>query len=128
METIGELTKHDRDPVRRNRWVLMIDGVDAYTVNDVKLPVLVVGSNVQELSLSLYNPGNGKQNARLKAWFDVPTFRFGELKLLGPTGNVVEHWKFQVKLKTITFDDLDYTCSGLMATHVLFELRSLVLD
>src|SRR5579885_322472 len=112
------------EPFRVNRWVMMLEGVDAFLVKTVEGPIIEPGTSVQTMTLALYNVVGSDQNERLKAWTELPTLKDGELKFLDPVGCVVELWRFRAKPLKMWFDKLDYASADLLATYVQFELNS----
>jgi hypothetical protein len=124
METITAkaLLPNKFEPLRNDRWVLMIDGIDAFLVKTVQAPIINTSSTQRELIVALYNEVGGDQNVRLKAWVEMPISKPGELKFLDPVGKVVELWKFRAKPERMWFDKFDYSDTSLMATYVAFDL------
>src|SRR5271168_3210301 len=99
METVAveKLIPVRFEPLRNNRWIMMLEGVDAFLVKTVEPPVIEPMSNRHTLTIALYNTIGGDQNTRLKAWLDSPSTRDGNLKFLDPVGNVVERWEFRAR-------------------------------
>jgi|SRR5579863_514998 len=127
METVAveKLIPKAFEPLRVNRWVMMLEGVDAFLVKTVEPPVIEPGTgNQTQLEIELYNVVGGDQNERLKAWLELPTQKDGELKFLDPVGTVVERWTFRAKPLKMWFDKLDYASANLLATHLLVELSA----
>ena len=112
------------EPFRVNRWVMMLEGVDAYLVKTVEGPIIEPGVSSRMVTLALHNMVGSDQNERLKKWIELPTLKEGELKFLDPVGCVIERWTFQAKPKKMWFDKLDYASANLLATYVQLELNS----
>jgi len=120
----NKLLPNKFEPLRVNRWVMMLEGVDAYLVKTVEPPVIESNSSTKILVLGLFNVASGDQNERLKAWLDAPLSKDGELKFLDPVGTVVELWKFRVRPQKMWFDKLDYNSSGLLTTYLQIETET----
>jgi hypothetical protein len=127
METVAveKLLPDKFEPLRVNRWIMMLEGVDAFLVKTVEPPVIEPGtSSSQTLEIALYNVVGGDQNERLKAWLELPTSKDGELKFLDPVGTVVERWTFRARPLKMWFDKLDYASANLLATHLLVDVHN----
>lgn len=118
------------DPKTVNRWVLKLDGVDAYLVRSVSAPfirppepvappMVIMGSFTTTstepikhdpiVEVKLYNTlDGGAMNSSLQDWVFDPKPRAGKLQFLGPTGVADETWTFNAIPMSVTFSDLDY--------------------
>jgi hypothetical protein len=140
------------EPKRKNRWVLMIEGVDAYlmkstarptyTTEEIEMPFInsrryLAGvTKFNELPCVLFDPiaPSGAQQVMewLRLHFESVSGRSGyadfykrdvQLKLLDPVGTVIELWDLKgVWIKESNFGELDYTSNG-EAQEISLTLR-----
>lgn len=135
----GQLVQPDWEPKRSNRWILDWDGFDAWTLKTFARPSFNVNEIVidfinskrywagkfewQQAELSLQDPITPSAAQRTMEWvrkiFENATGRAGyksayaaknfKLKMLDPTGVVVEQWDFHNAWPTnVNFGALDY--------------------
>lgn len=139
------------EPKRKNRWVLMIEGVDAYlmktaarptyTTEEVEMPFInsrryVAGlTKFNEMAVTLYDPIAPSGAQQIMEWlrlhFESVSGRSGyadfykrdvQLKLLDPVGTVVELWDLKgVWIKEANFGELTYEDGG--AQEIAMTLR-----
>ena len=121
----NKLTPEKFEPVRRHRWVMMLEGVDAYMVNAVELPVIETGNSQLTMTLSLHNAVGDDQNTRLMSWLKLMNPRKGQLKFLDPVGAVTELWQLQVRPQKMWFDRLDYASATPLITHLALDVDEL---
>lgn len=130
------------EPKRNTRWVLAIEGVDAYllktaqrptvTTEEIEMPFinsrryLAGTTKYNTISIGIYDPiaPSGAQQITewLRTCFEVVSGRAGyadfykrdiQLKLLDPVGTVVELWDIKGAFVTeANFGDLDYTSNA----------------
>lgn len=126
------------EPKRKNRWVLMIEGIDAYiikttarpavTTDEVEVPFInsrryLAGlTKFNEMEVTLYDPiaPSGAQQVMewLRLVFESVSGRSGyadfykrdiQLKLLDPVGTVVELWDIKgAWIKDVKYGELTY--------------------
>lgn len=112
------------EPKRQNRWIVVWDGIDTYTLRNFARPNLNMGEVVidyintkryftgkfewQTISMTLNDPIAPSQAQKMMEWvrlaYENVTGRAGykemytaknfRLKLLDPPGSVVEEWEF----------------------------------
>ena len=129
------------EPKRKFRWILAIDGIDAYTAKTASRPQVVFDETIidyvnqkrylagkgawQPLNIALYDPIVPSASQKVSEWlrlcWENVTGRMGyanfykktiNLKLLDPTGAVVEEWELQgTWVQDANFNDLDYSVS-----------------
>ena len=129
------------EPKRKNRWVLMIEGIDAYiiktaarpqvTTEEVEIPFInsrrYVAGNVkfEQMTITLHDPiaPSGAQQVMewIRTHFESVSGRAGyadfykrdiQLKMLDPVGTVVELWDIKGAFLTAAdFGSLDYSTS-----------------
>lgn len=130
------------EPKRKTRWVLMIEGIDAflmktaarpqYTTEEVELPFInsrryVAGvTKFSEMACTLYDPIAPSGAQQVMEWirlhFESVSGRSGyadfykrdvQLKMLDPVGTVIELWDIKgCWIKEAKFGELDYTNNG----------------
>ena len=126
------------EPKRKNRWVLMIEGIDAYiikttarptvTTEEVEVPFInarryLAGlTKFNTIAVTLHDPIAPSGAQQIMEWvrlhFESVSGRAGyadfykrnlQLKLLDPVGNVIEQWDMTGVFPTeINFGDLTY--------------------
>lgn len=126
------------EPKRKFRWIVAINGIDAFTAKASSRPQLTFGETVIDyinqkrylsgkgtwnpLSLTLYDPIVPSAAQKVMEWvrldWENVTGRMGyaqfykktiNLKLLDPVGAVVEDWELQgTWIQDANFNDLDY--------------------
>lgn len=129
------------EPMRKFRWILSINGIDAFTAKTAARPQLVFDETVidygnqkrylagkgiwQELPITLYDPIVPSASQKVAEWirlcWENTTGRMGyaqfykktiNLKMLGPPGDVVQDWEMQgTWVKESNWGDLDYSVS-----------------
>jgi len=138
---VTQLLANSYEPKRQFRWILEIDGVDAWTAKTSQRPkkdfeVTVVDyinqkrylagkGEWKEIEITLYDPIAPSASQKITQWLrrihDDPTGRMGyaemykqnfSLKLLDGVGNVVEKWTIRGGWPMNTdFGALDYATS-----------------
>ncbi len=138
---INQMLANKVEHKRQFRWILSLDGIDAFTARTMDRPkkqfeetvVDYVNQKVyyagkgewQQISISLHDPIAPSQAQKVTNWLrmvhDDPTGRMGyaefykkdfSLKLLDPVGNVVEKWNCIGGWPTnVDFGQLDYSSS-----------------
>lgn len=149
---INQLLANEYEPKRAFRWLLEIDGIDAFTAKTAARPTKDVQEiridwiNVQRwlagktewqtLDIELYDPIAPSQSQKVLEWLklvhDDDTGRMGyanvykktfNLKLLDGPGNVVEKWKcVGAWPKNVQFGTLDMAQNE--ALTVKFTIRA----
>jgi len=129
------------EPKRKFRWILAINGIDAFTAKVAARPQITFDETVidyinvkrylsgkaawQQLNVTLYDPIVPSAAQKVMEWirldFENVTGRMGyaqyykktiNLKLLDPVGAVVEDWELQgTWIQDANFNDLDYSVS-----------------
>lgn len=148
---ISQMLANDYEPKRKFRWILEIDGIDAFTARTASRPKhafeetivdfintkqYFAGKNTWEaIPIELVDPISPSASQKVMQWLrlihDTPTGRMGyksmyaknfSLKLLGPVGDVVEKWNFiNGWPNNPDFGELDYKDSEVVT--VKFNLR-----
>ena len=149
---INQLFANEYEPKRAFRWILEIDGIDAFTAKTAARPskqvqeIKIDWINVQRwlagktewqpLDIELYDPIAPSQSQKILEWLklvhDDETGRMGyadiykktfNLKILDGGGLVVEKWKcVGAWPQNIQFGNLDYSSNE--ALTVKFTIRA----
>jgi uncharacterized iron-regulated protein len=139
------------EPKRKFRWILAINGIDAFTAKTASRPQVVFDETVveyinqkrylsgkgtwQQLKLTLYDPIVPSASQKVMEWirlnWENVTGRMGyaqfykktiNLKLLDPVGAIVEDWELQgTWIQDSNFGELDYSVSD--PTEIALVLR-----
>lgn len=137
------------EPKRKNRWVLMIEGIDAYivksasrpsmTMNPVEIPFInsvryIAGrAQFEEMAVTLHDPIAPSGAQQVMEWIrscqETVSGRAGyadfykrdiQLKLLDPIGTVVELWDIKgAFITSAQFGELTYEDTGTVADITL---------
>ncbi len=137
----GALLADTYEPKRKNRWVIAINGLDAFTAKTATRPQISFDETVidyinekrylagkytwQPMNLTINDPIVPSAAQKVMEWirlcYESQTGRMGyaqfyqkniNLKLLDPVGAVVEDWEIQnAWIQDSNFNDLDYTSS-----------------
>jgi len=137
----NDLLANTYEPKRKGRWVIAINGIDAFTAKTATRPQVTFDETVIDyinvkryvagkatwapLNLSLYDPINPSAAQKVMEWirlcFENVTGRMGyavfyqktiNLKLIDGPGAVVEDWELQnCWIQDANFNDLDYSLS-----------------
>jgi len=135
---VSALLPNRFEPKRKNRWILQIEGIDAFllktaqrptvTTDEVEMPFInsrrYVASltKFNEMNITLYDaiaPSSAQQVTEwMRLCFESVSGRAGyadfykrdvQLKLIDPVGTVVELWDIKgAWIKSATFGDLTY--------------------
>ena len=135
---VVDLLPNKFEPKRQNRWVLAIEGIDAFLVKSAKRPSISFNETTIEfinskrylagklsyetLSVTLYDPIAPSGAQQVMEWVRTHTEtvsgrsgyadfykRDCQLKMLDPVGTVVELWDLKgCFLTSAGFGDLDY--------------------
>jgi hypothetical protein len=129
------------EPKRKNRWIIAINGIDAFTAKLASRPQLTFDETVidyinqkrylsgkgtwSSFNLTLNDPIVPSAAQKVMEWvrldWENVTGRMGyanfykktiNLKMLDPAGAVVEDWELQgAWIQEVNFNDLDYSSS-----------------
>lgn len=146
------------EPKRKNRWVLMIEGVDAYLIKSTKRPsvttdeveVPFINSRRYLAGLTKFNtidvvlhdpiaPSGAQQVMEwLRTCYESVSGRAGyadfykrdiQLKLLDPVGTVVELWDIKGAFATtVDFGELTYDDGGVVEINLTLRYDQAVLQ
>lgn len=149
--SVQQMLADSYEPKRKFRWIIAINGIDAFTAKTASRPQVVFDETVidygnqkrylsgkgtwQALSLTLYDPIVPSASQKVMEWirlnWENATGRMGyaqfykktiNLKLLDPVGAVVEDWEMQgTWIQDANFNDLDYAASE--AVEIALVLR-----
>lgn len=152
-QTLGttELLQQPYEPKRKFRWILGIEGIDAYTLKTAARPSLtfeevaidyintkryVSGKQTwNTIAVTTHDPISPSASQKVMDWirinYEPQTGRMGyatfykkqiTLKLLDPQGTVVEWWNIDgAWVQEANFGDLDYSSSD--NVEVSFTMR-----
>ncbi len=137
----ADLLSQQFEPKRKFRWILSIDGIDAFTLKTAQRPNIVFDETVidyinvkryvagkatwQPITITTQDPIVPSAAQKVMEWvrlcFENTTGRMGytqfykkeiNLKLLDPVGAVVENFRIQgAWAQEVNFGDLDYSTS-----------------
>lgn len=149
---INQLLSNEAEPKRMFRWVVEIDGIDAWTAKTFARPSqkfesvtidyinqkrYIAGKNEwNTLALTLWDPIMPSASQKITQWLrlvhDAPTGRMGyaemykknfSLKLLDGPGNVVEKWNvIGAWPMEVDFGELDYANSETATIQVTIRM------
>ena len=138
---VQQLLADTYEPKRKFRWIMSINGIDAFTLKTATRPQITFEETVidyvnmkrylagkpawQQMNLTLYDPIVPSAAQKVMEWvrlaFENVTGRMGyaqfyqktiNLKMLDPVGAVVEDWELQNSwIVDANFNDLDYAVS-----------------
>ena len=138
---VNQLLANPYEPKRKYRWLLQIDGVDAFVMKTAARPSFTLDETVIDyintkryvagkqtwnpLNITLHDPIAPSAAQEVMDWaricYEPLTGRAGyasyykkniTLKLLDPQGTVIELWDIQgAWLQDVNFGDLDYASS-----------------
>ncbi len=148
---VKDLLPNKFEPKRQNRWVLSIEGIDAFLVKTAKRPAISFNENTIEyinskrflagkadlgtFDVTIYDtiaPSGAQQVMEwIRTHYESVSGRAGyadfykrdiQLKLLDPVGTVVEFWDIKgAFLTSIDFGGLDYSADD--PTEISLSMR-----
>jgi len=148
---VVDLLPNKFEPKRQNRWVLAIEGIDAFLVKSAKRPNITFNETTIEfinskrylagkadlgtLDVTIYDPiaPSGAQQCMewIRTHYESVSGRAGysdfykrdiQLKLLDPVGTVVEFWDIKgAFLTSVDFGSLDYSADD--PTEISLSMR-----
>jgi len=146
------------EPKRKFRWIIAINGIDAFTAKTASRPQITFDETVVDyinvkrylagkatwapLNLTLYDPIVPSAAQKVAEWirlcFENVTGRMGyaqfykktiNLKLLDPVGAVVEDWELQgTWVQDANWNDLDYAVSDPVDIALVLRFDQAVLQ
>lgn len=155
--TAQQLLADAFEPKRKNRWILSINGIDAFTAKMASRPQLVHEETVihyinqqrtlsgkgtwQPLNVTLHDPIVPSASQKVLEWarlnWENVTGRMGyssfykksiNLKLLDGPGAVVEDWEIQgAWIQDMNFNDLDYSVSDAVEISLVIRFDQAIL-
>lgn len=144
------------EPKRKFRWILQIDGIDAFVCKTASRPQMTFEETVIDyintkrylagkmayspMTITLHDPIAPSAALKVMEWvrlcYEVLTGRMGyasfykkdiTLKLLDPQGAVVEHWDLRgAWVQDSNFGDLDYASSDNVEINCVLRYDSAV--
>ena len=139
------------EPKKKNRWILMIEGIDAYIIKNTARPSMTIeGQEIPfinsrryvagkfefgTLAVALHDPIAPSGAQQVMEWvrthYESVSGRAGyadfykrdiQLKLLDPVGTVIELWDIKgAFITSATFNDLAYDSNDIV--EITLELR-----
>ena len=155
---VSSMIPNKFEPKRKNRWVLMIEGIDAYIIKSTKRPGLNMGEQAinfinsqryisgkpvwDAIDVVLYDPiaPSGAQQVMewIRTHYESVSGRAGyadfykrdiQLKMLDPVGTVVELWDIKGAFITqAQFNDLNYEGADLTEINLTIRFDNCVLQ
>ncbi len=152
------LLARNYEPKRKFRWIMEIDGIDAFTCKSASRPTFTTDSieigfinttryvgrktKVGTISLTLIDSIDPSASQKVMEWvrlhYDASTGRAAYqnfykktlgLKMLGPVGDVVESWILNGAFITeCNGGDLDYTSSDASEWALTLQVDSAILE
>lgn len=118
------------EPMTSNRWIIVIDGFEnfPFIIRSADLPVFETGVVSNFMYLELYNAVDIPSNSMLKQWIDQCDEKRLTLKLLDKSGTVVESWKMDAILRTLSFGKLEYDASMPWITRIKLEVNNVKIN
>ena len=156
--SVTDMLPNKFEPKRNYRWVLALEGIDAFLVTSTKRPDISIGStkidfinsyrNVAgklefgDISLTLHDPiaPSGAQQVMewIRTHYESVSGRAGyadfykrdcQLKMLDPIGTVIELWDIKGALLTsINFGSLDYGQDDISKIELTMKVDNCVLQ
>ena len=156
--SVTDMLPNKFEPKRNYRWVLAIEGIDAFLVTTTKRPDINIGStkidfinsyrNVAgklefgDISVTLHDPiaPSGAQQVMewIRTHYESVSGRAGyadfykrdcQLKMLDPIGTVIELWDIKgALLSSINFGGLDYSGDDIAKIEITMKVDNCVLQ
>ncbi len=156
--SVTDMLPNKYEPKRKFRWVLQIEGVDAFLMKTAARPsfetdeieigfinatrYLAGKTKFSEMSVTLYDPIAPSASQQIMEWirlhYESVSGRAGyadfykrdlQLKVLDPVGTVVELWDLKgCWLTTVEYGDLDYDVSDAMEVTISIRYDNAVLQ
>jgi len=156
--SVTDMLPNKYEPKRKFRWVLQIEGVDAFLMKTAARPsfetesieigfinatrYLAGKTKFSEMSVTLYDPIAPSASQQIMEWirlhYESVSGRAGyadfykrdlQLKVLDPVGTVVELWDLKgCWLTNIEYGDLDYDVSDAMEVSITIRYDNAVLQ
>ena len=156
--SVTEMLPNKFEPKRSYRWVLAIEGIDAFLMSTAARPQINIGSTpikfinsyrnisgkleFQDISVKLHDPiaPSGAQQVMewIRTHYESVSGRAGyadfykrdvQLKMLDPIGTVVELWDIKGAILTsANFNSLNYDGEDLMTIDITIKYDNCVLQ
>ena len=156
--SVTDMLPNKFEPKRNYRWVLAIEGIDAFLVSSTNRPQIQIGEkkiefinsyrmiasklSFQDLSVKLHDPiaPSGAQQVMewIRTHYESVSGRAGyadfykrdiQLKMLDPIGTVVELWDIKgAFISNANFQSLDYTGDEIMTIDLTLKFDNCVLQ
>ena len=156
--SVTDMLPNKFEPKRNYRWVLAIEGIDAFLVSDAQRPSINIGSKkidfinsyrnisgkleFQDISVKLHDPiaPSGAQQVMewIRTHYESVSGRAGyadfykrdlQLKMLDPVGTVVELWDMKGAIITsANFGSLTYGGDDIMMIDLGLKIDNCVLQ
>jgi hypothetical protein len=156
--SVTDMLPNKFEPKRNYRWVLAIEGIDAFLVAKTNRPQIQIGEkkiefinsyrmiasklSFQDLSVTLHDPiaPSGAQQVMewIRTHYESVSGRAGyadfykrdiQLKMLDPVGTVVELWDIKgAFLTNANFNSLDYCAEEVMMIDLTIKYDNAVLQ
>jgi hypothetical protein len=156
--SVTDMLPNRFEPKRKFRWVLAIEGIDAFLVKSTARPTVEIASQeihwintvryiagkakFSTMSVTLYDPiaPSGAQQVMewIRTHFESVSARSGyadfykrdiQLKMLDPVGTVVELWDIKgAQITNATFGELDYGTEDASEISLTLQMDNCVLQ
>lgn len=120
------------EPYRTNRWVLTLDGLDAYLVRDVILPKIRSGDSgieYEDMIVTCYNTHGCDINGNVLTWMKQGALpREATFKFFDQVGNVTEQWRIGVSPRCLNFNHTTYEKAEMFLTTIVLECTNVFIE
>lgn len=156
--SVTDMLPNRFEPKRKFRWVLAIEGIDAFLVKSTARPTVEIGqqeihwintvryiagkAKFSTMSVTLYDPIAPSAAQQVMEWirthYESVSGRAGyadfykrdiQLKMLDPVGTVVELWDIKgAQITNATYGDLDYGTEDATEISLTIQMDNCVLQ
>jgi len=155
--SVNDMLASSVEPLRQFRWILSLNGIDAYTALSTERPHYTIGEIAvpyinttrylagklifNEMKITLWDPIAPSAAQKVQQWvglnYEILTGRSGykdfytkdfDLKLLDPPGGIAQQWQFKNAWpKDVNFGGLDYKSEEMANVDLSLRFDSCVL-
>lgn len=155
---VQQMLANTFEPKRKYRWILAIDGIDAFTAKTATRPQVTFDETIIDyintkrylagkavpapLNITLHDPIVPSSAQKVMEWvrtcYEMTSGRAGyatmykkdfNLRLLDPVGAIIEDWLIEgAWIQDVNFGDLDYSVSDPVETALIIRFDSVILQ